>query len=145
MPILNYTTQVDTGKTITEIQKILAMSGALAVITQFDCGVVVGISFRIGTSNGPINYQLPCEIDAVLKILRDNPKVPRRFVTRDQAARVGWRIIKDWIEAQLAIVQTKMALIDQVFLPYAITNNGQPLYARIQTSGMLTWKTSPQE
>lgn len=29
-----------------------------------------------------------------------------------------WRIIKDWVEAQMVILETKMVKIEQVFLPY---------------------------
>jgi len=36
----------------------------------------------------------------------------------DQSRRVGWRIIRQWLEAQLAIVETQMVTIEQVFLPY---------------------------
>jgi hypothetical protein len=37
----------------------------------------------------------------------------------EYAQRVGWRIIKDWIDAQMALVDLKQAKIIQVFLPYA--------------------------
>ena len=32
---------------------------------------------------------------------------------------MAWRIIKDWIEAQLAIVEAEQAEMVEVFLPYA--------------------------
>jgi len=32
-----------------------------------------------------------------------------KYRTREHAARVAWRICKDWIEAQLAIVDAEMA------------------------------------
>lgn len=57
-------------------------------------------------------------------------------MTTEQAARVGWRIIKDWIEAQLALVQTQMVTLDQVFLPYARTNTGETVYQRYIGAGM---------
>ncbi len=140
MPLLNYTTQIDAGKTVAEIQATLARSGALAIMTGFDeKGVLVGITFRIGTPFGPTSYALPCDIPAVLRILDKQSldgKVPRRLVTTEQAARVGWRIIKDWIEAQLALVQTQMVTLDQVFLPYARTANGETVYQRYLGNGM---------
>lgn len=140
MPLLNYTTQIDAGKTVAEIQSILSRSGAMAIMTEFDSNaVLVGITFRIATPFGPMSYALPCDIPAVLRILerqsRDG-KVPKRLVTTDQAARVGWRIIKDWIEAQLALVQTQMVTLDQVFLPYVRTSNGETLYQRYLGNGM---------
>jgi len=41
---------------------------------------------------------------------------------------VAWRIIKDWIEAQLAIVEAEMVEMAEVFLPYAVTKSNKTLY-----------------
>ncbi len=115
MALLNYTTQISADKTVAEIQAILARSGAMAIMTEYDANtVLVGISFKIATPFGPTAYSLPCDISAVSRILDKQAragKVPRRLVTTEQAARVGWRIIKDWIEAQLALVQTQMVTL----------------------------------
>jgi hypothetical protein len=140
MALLNYTTQISAENTVTEIQGILARAGALAIMTEYDANtVLVGISFKIGTPFGPTAYSLPCDVAAVNRILDKQMragKVPRRLVTTEQASRVGWRIIKDWIEAQLALVQTQMVTLDQVFLPYARTNTGETVYQRYIGAGM---------
>ena len=39
-----------------------------------------------------------------------------------------WRITKDWVEAQMAIVEVRMASLEQVFLPYIIAKQGQTVY-----------------
>src|SRR5438552_18436509 len=44
-----------------------------------------------------------------------------------QAVRVEWRIVKDWVEAQLALIETRMVTAQQVFLPYAIMRDGRTL------------------
>lgn len=140
MALLNYTTQISADKTVMEIQSILAQAGALAIMTEFSHeGILCAVAFKIGTPHGPVSYQLPCEIAAVFRILEKQSregKVPRRLVTEDQAARCGWRIIKDWIEAQLALVQTQMVTLDQVFLPYAKMRNGKTVYEGYLGSGM---------
>jgi hypothetical protein len=51
--------------------------------------------------------------------------------TEDHARNVAWRVVKDWVEAQLAIIETRMVTTAQVFLPYAVTANGQTLYEYI--------------
>ena len=58
--------------------------------------------------------------------------MPRSFRTPAQALRVSWRIVKDWVEAQMAIVDTKMVTLDQVFLPYVIMPDGRTLYERVR-------------
>jgi hypothetical protein len=51
-----------------------------------------------------------------------------------QAVRTAWRIVKDWTEAQLAIIETRMVTTEQVFLPYAVMRGGKTLYEHIQTN-----------
>jgi hypothetical protein len=48
--------------------------------------------------------------------------------TEEHARDVSWRIIKDWVEAQMAIIETCMVTTARVFLPYAVTKNGQTVY-----------------
>jgi hypothetical protein len=45
-----------------------------------------------------------------------------------QASRVAWRIIKDWVDAQLAIIETEMVTLEQVFLPYMQVKDNKTLY-----------------
>ena len=68
--------------------------------------------------------------------MKKDPKVPQRLCTKEQALRVSWRIVKDWVEAQMAIVEAKLADVAEVFLPYAITKTGTTLYKEIQGNGM---------
>lgn len=37
---------------------------------------------------------------------------------RQQAQRVAWRILKTWVQAQMAIIETGMVSAEEVFLPY---------------------------
>jgi len=120
MPILNYSTQIAVEKTTGEIQAKLVKAGAQAVITEYDDEqVLTALSFRMMCSNTMVSFRLPAQIDRIYVLLQRDNKVPRRLTTRDQAARVAWRIIKDWIEAQLAIVEAEQAQMVEVFLPYA--------------------------
>ena len=57
--------------------------------------------------------------------------------TREQAERVAWRILKDWVEAQMALIDIEMARFEEVFLPYIQTNNGQTVYARLEEKQFL--------
>jgi len=136
MAILNYTTSISAEKTLSEIQYKLAKAGVQAVMSEYGPdGVMSAISFRMDTTHGICHFRLPANIEGVYESL-DSTKLPNRLKTRDQAVRVGWRILKDWIEAQLAIVEAGMAEMTEVFLPYAITHDGQTLYRMLSDSGM---------
>ena len=130
MPILNYTTKVDSYKTIGEIQKILAAAGAKKVIIDNDDeNRPAGLSFSlVGSDNIMYLYKLPCNFVGILNAMRNNKKVPRHMCSKDQALRVGWRILKDWVASQTAIVEADLAAMQQIFLPYAVTKDGITLY-----------------
>jgi hypothetical protein len=66
-----------------------------------------------------------------LLLVKRQAKLERYIESEDHARNVSWRIIKDWVEAQMAIIETHMVTIAQVFLPYAVTSNGQTLYEYI--------------
>mgnify|MGYP001580177393 FL=1 len=68
--------------------------------------------------------------------MQNSNRVPRKMCTKEQALRVSWRIVKDWVVAQMAIVEAEMVDMAEVFLPYAITKNGTTLYKEIQNNGM---------
>ena len=142
MPILNYTTQIKTEKTIMEIQQILVKQGATKIVTDYSDGLPIAVTFWLKLNDQMIAFSLPANYSGVLISMRKNKKVPKRLLTDDQALRVSWRIIKNWVEAQTAIVEAQLAEMAEVFLPYAITKNGSTLYKEISSSNMLMLKTA---
>ena len=130
MALLNYSTGISASKTAAEIQVILAKAKARAVATEYnDAGRPVALAFQVNTPFGMQQFCLPVNADAVFAVLvRD--KVTPKFRTRDHAEKVAWRILKDWVEAQLAIVAAQMVTLDQVMLPYLQTDDGATLYDR---------------
>lgn len=141
MAILNYTTSISTEKTAAEIQKKLAIAKAQAVLCEYDDETVMcAMSFRIATPHGMIFFRLPANTQGVYKALLNDSKVPKKLKSKEQAARVAWRILKDWVEAQLAIVDAEMADMTEVFLPYAQNQDGVTVYQSLEQGGfkMLT-------
>jgi len=129
MPLLNYTTQIDADKTAGEIARCLSLHGATSILTDYNKeeGFVEAISFKVEVGERTMGFRLPCDWKPVLDILEADKKVPRAKVNREQAVRVAWRIVKDWVEAQMALVETQMATTQEVFLPYSIMPDGHTL------------------
>lgn len=125
MPILNYTTKVDIYTTLGAIQGQLVKHGAKKIMQDYDDqGRIVSLSFLINTPAGMRSIRLPANVDAVHKVLiRQKVKCDR-----EQAERVAWRIIKDWVEAQMAILESEMVQMDEIFLPYMVNDKGQTLF-----------------
>lgn len=127
MALKNYTTEVDAGKTVGEIQAILAKSGITSIQIEYDKGQATGIKFAAFLLGQPQWFHLSCNVDAVLNVLK-NGGAPPKYQTREQAFRVGWRILKDLIDAQLASVAIKQVELAQAFFGFAVDNSGRSAY-----------------
>jgi hypothetical protein len=129
MPILNYTTKIDPDKTCSEIAKIISKHGAQAVMIEYDQEnqLVSSLSFKIDLGGRQIAFRLPVDWRPVQKVLQEQ----RVRCDQAMAVRVSWRILKDWVAAQMALVETQMVSTQQVFLPYAIMRDGRTLSEKI--------------
>lgn len=135
MPIKNYTTKVDAAVTVGQIQAALARHGAKKIMIEYDedCNVNA-VTFAIMTGSGMQSVRLPANPDRVLAVLHQQ-KI--KSADMEQARRVAWRIMKDWLDAQLAILETEMVTIDQVMLPYFVTRSGSTVYELYENNQLL--------
>lgn len=132
MAILNYTTKIDAWKTVNEVQQILSKHNVSHFSIKNEGSFPVALSFAITFKGQPLNFLLPCNHEGVLNCLKKDRKVPKSSKNSEQALRTSWRIIKDWVEAQMAIVESELAPIQEIFLPFLIINsNGETLSNRI--------------
>ena len=134
MAILNYTTTVEAFKTVAEIEHVLVKHGAKSIMKNYDGETITGLSFLIDTGAQQIPVRLPVKIDECLVILMEEKKNGTKNIkaTREQAERVAWRILKDWIEAQMALLDVHMVRFEEIFLPYIETCNGKTVYERLE-------------
>lgn len=141
MALLNYTTTIKVEKTIKDIQDCLVKHGARAILCNYSIdGHINDISFQIDTLQGLIGIKLPSNTNAVLEVLKQQKKKSKNSsikVTYDQAEKVAWRIIKDWIESQMAILETQMVRFEEIFLPYIITSDGSTIFQKYQDKQLL--------
>lgn len=138
--ILNYTTTIDAFKTVSEIEYILMKHKAKSIMKNYEGESIVGLSFLINTGFQDIPVRLPVKVDECLKVLKKEKKEnPRKQIkdTREQAERVAWRILKDWVEAQMALLDIEMVRFEEIFLPYIETNNGKTIYERLEEKKFL--------
>lgn len=140
MAILNYTTTINSFKTVSEIEHILVKHNAKSIMKNYDGESITGLSFLIDTGVQQIPVRLPVKVDECLEVLKKEKKnSPRSNIkaTREQAERVAWRILKDWVEAQMALLDIQMVRFEEIFLPYIETGNGQTIYERLEEKQFL--------
>lgn len=125
MPILNYTTKIDAAVTIGELNGILSKFKARKITLDNDEeGDPVALTFGIPHQGTLMFFTVPCDYKKVLEVMK-RQKADNRYLKKDQAIRTAWRIIRDWVEAQLALIESEQVTAAEVFLPYALTRNGQ--------------------
>lgn len=136
MPLLNYTTSIDSHKTVGEIQRMLAAKGARGILLEYNShGDPQAVAFQIEYRGQQLRYRLPCRAEKVCDVLGESwraGKIERKYTSMQHAVRVAWRIIKDWIEAQLAIVESGMVDMAEVFMPYQLVAGDRTMYEMLQ-------------
>lgn len=124
--IKNYTSKVPVSRTIGYIQQMLADKGAKHISFEYDNGEVVGIMFVIPTSRGDMPVKLPTRTKKVVQIMYGTQDVYEDQYK--QAMRTAWKNIHDWVDAQLALLETEMVKLEEIFLPYMATPSGETFF-----------------
>lgn len=138
MAIKNHTTQISPGRTAGQIVGLLASHGVRAVQIEHDgFGVPSALSFKVELTGREFFYRLPARAEGVLDALQADKKVPRSEKNLEHARRVAWRITKDWVEAQFALVDAGAAEVGEVFLPYLLVAPNVTLYQRVLSTPAL--------
>ncbi len=143
---VNYSTQIAATKTVGEMQSMLAAAGAQRIAVDYLNGAPAALSFALDTDHGVRLFSLPVNIDQMHQLLvnkdrRGELKAGVKAVrsSREQAERVAWRIMKDWLGAQLALIESEMVELTEVMLPYLVIDpsSGKTLRAAYQEKELL--------
>jgi len=143
--IKNYSTEVPAARSISEIESILASFGATAIMKEYtEDGRARALSFKLKDEV----FKLPANVNGVKEVLysgrrgyygRDSMKK-----REDRAYRVAWRIIKDWIHAQLSLIASGQAHPQEIFLPY-LYDGTRTLYQAYVEGRLLTQGTKEEK
>lgn len=161
MFLKNYTSDVPASESIRRIEQVLIQSGVTGIMKEYHPfgQKVAAITFRINDSSGrPQMIRLPANEEAATEALwRDymgdellpdgkikwsSRKQKKKADFQKQGERTAWRIIKDWVEVQMSMIQLKQADVMEVFLPYA-WDGKQTYYAALKSSGFAGLLTAP--
>jgi hypothetical protein len=139
MPLLNYTTSVSVTRSVEAITKVLAKAGATRISVDYRqvTGVSttpVGLDFVLHTHNGLRSFRLPVDPEPVHEVLKSQ-NIASKLQTEAHAERVAWRIVKDWLEVQLALIETGMVTADEVLLAYMLTDRDGTTVYDLYSSG----------
>ena len=156
MFLKNYTSEVPVSETIAKIERVLLKCGVSGITKEYDPDSrVSAMRFHIALETGAtVTVRLPANVERALDALWAdyvdgdalNPKgdalqypggrkKKRRMDFQDQAERTSWKIVQDWVEVQMSMIQMKQAEFAEVFLPY-VWDGKQTVYDRVRDNGM---------
>lgn len=138
-PIKNAGSVMALPKIFDIIKKTLISHKARHITESYDeQGCISAIEFVLFIGERECPFRLPARVKAVEKILYPNTQPQWLTKTqKEQAYRVAWANIRDWIGAQCALIDTGMVKAEEVFLPYLISNRGATLYEEMERSHFL--------
>ena len=129
--IKNYTSTVPIERSICHIENKLVAHGAKDIMKRYDSiGRLESICFIIFVSGNNISFKLPARIDSCCEILKAEIKRPRDGTYKKvekQAERTAWKLVSDWVDIQISMIELQQAEFLEVFLPYAYNPQNQPL------------------
>jgi hypothetical protein len=133
----NYTTKVPADRSIKEIQDSLVKNGAVGVMYQYEKGTgrISALVFRLAVKEKLVSFSLPVNWRNFQEVLKQQEV--RRWDDEDYCYRVAWRDIRDWVLAQMALYETTIVELPQVFLPFATDDKGKTVYDKLLNNKFL--------
>ena len=123
MTLRNYTTQIPAEKTILEIESILVKFGAGGILKEYEGSKVSAILFYVVYDGQRIPFKIPMSLEKSRKVITslvNEGKLPKKFLNEplrsEQGERITWRIIKDWIDSQLSLLEVNFAESIEILL-----------------------------
>jgi|SRR5579872_2280519 len=118
----------------TTIQKILTQHGAREFTFEMDKqGEYTALRFAVEINGRLVHFRMPANVDKVRKALMLRAKsTTQANAFAKNAYQVAWANVRDWLSVQMALVDINMVELPQVFLPYALNEQGKTFYETVQ-------------
>lgn len=154
MFLKNYTSDAPVSQTIYRIEQVLIKCGVLSIEKEYGPNAeVVAVRFKINDQGREFYVRMPADREKALnalwmdyvgtdklsgdgKSISDwgSRKKKNRTDFAQQAERTAWKIVQDWIEVQMSMIQMQQADAVEVFLPY-VWDGRTTVYNRIKQNG----------
>jgi hypothetical protein len=126
----NYTSSVNSATTVARIEALLAKAGAQNIHKGYENGVLLTLSFSVMLNGFPMLIQLPANQEAVYQVMKERVRKPHKGTLqkiKEQAGRTAWKLMQDWVEVQLSLIEMQQIEFLQAFFPY-ITDGHRTFY-----------------
>ncbi|HLZ24735.1 MAG TPA: hypothetical protein VKQ30_21665 [Ktedonobacterales bacterium] len=97
-----------------------------------DSGRVVALVFALDVEGRRLSFRMPARIEQVHAALYGTTHFLSPAKSQ-QAYRTAWANIRDWIDAQMAMIDIRLVKTQEVFLPYLLDATGEhTFYERLE-------------
>ncbi len=129
----NYRSQASESSIFEAIRKALATHKARRIAFDSDDeGRAIGIEFSLVLQGKTLSFRLPVRLDNAMQLVKQSYASAGRGIggqaLQDQAYRTAWANIRDWIEAQMALIDIGMVRTEEVFFPYLLNQEGKTYF-----------------
>lgn len=119
-------------KSIENVKNLLVNAGAYSVIEKYENKQVSGIAFVFPIDNKAMTFQLPARVECIKKYLIKSENMSESVAFR-QAQKTAWRLIHEWVQIQLTMIQLDQADPLELFFPY-LTDGTQTYYEKLKSN-----------
>lgn len=140
--IKNYTTEISVEKTIGEIEILLAKYGARKILKEYDDNQqITYLSFMVKHETSYIPIRLPSNPEKIIVILNEKAEsreIPKKYLNdMGQARRIMWRVILDWIDSQMTMIEIgQRSLLEIFFADVCPIGSDETLYKNLTKKGL---------
>jgi hypothetical protein len=129
----NYTSETPVEISLAKIEALVVKHGATQFFKEYQAGRVVGVVFIISLLSGELPIRLPARVEQVRQKLYGK-RSTYTVAMEEQARRTAWANIRDWLDAQMALIETEQVKLEEIFLPYMTDRSGKTLFEYMQAN-----------
>jgi hypothetical protein len=127
----NYTAETPVESSIAKIEALVVKQGATQFFKEYKGGLVIGVVFIVPILSGELPIRLPARVEQVKQKLYGR-RSEYTLAMEEQARRTAWANIRDWLDAQMALIETEQVKLEEIFLPYMTDRGGKTLFEYMQ-------------
>ena len=137
--VKNYTSQVPASRSVNRIEERLVKYGAKNILKLYESGKLIGVAFIVVVDGLDMSFRLPARVDRVEKQLRGLVHRPRSGTLdriADQAERTALRLLSDWVDVQMSLIELDQVELIEVFMPYIYDyTKNKTLFEKMKDTG----------